>query len=86
VDACNRLAIYLVLTDTLIVNDLATMITALAHEAGFTDWAAMTAWSHSRPTPAEQKRVNRRVRYATALDPATATHTTAPGTCARCCE
>lgn len=80
-DTCNQLAADLGLTDTLIVSNLAAMIEQVATEAGFADWAAMSAWAPAQHTPAERADVDRRIRQSAALDPARATRTTARDMC-----
>ena len=77
----NELAHDLGLTGTVIVSDLATMIDSVARAAGFADWAAMTRWSESHPTPAARERVDAGIRGAAALDPTRATRTTAQDMC-----
>lgn len=47
-DTCNRLAANLGLASTVIVSTLADMVTLIAQDAGFADWASMTAWTHDR--------------------------------------
>jgi beta-lactamase class A len=51
-DTCNQLAADLGLADTVLVGTLDAMITSIARDAGFTDWAAMTAWSEAGPPAA----------------------------------
>ncbi len=80
VDAVNARARALGLADSIVVSDLRTMIASLAHDTGFPDWAAMTAWTGTdQPTDALESFLSRLVA-ASALNPATATRTTAADT------
>lgn len=81
VDACNRLAGDLNLASTVIVSNLAVMIESIAQEAGFADWATMTAWSSAETSIRQREDVELRIRASTALDPARATRTTARDMC-----
>lgn len=80
-DTCNRLAGDLGLAGTVIVSNLAVMIESIAQEAGFVDWAAMTAWSSAQNSTRQREDVELRIRRSAALDPARATRTTAREMC-----
>lgn len=76
-DTCNRLAASLGLASTVIVSTLADMVTSIAQDAGFADWASMTAWTQTAATEDDREAVDRRIRQSAALDPTRATRTTA---------
>lgn len=68
------------LNDSVIVSDLRTMIASLAHDTGFPDWAAMTAWTDADQAPDALASFLSRLVAARALDPIKATRTTAADT------
>jgi len=80
IDAVNTRSSALGLADSLIVSDLRTMIASLAHDTGFPDWAAMTAWTGRDQTPDDLTGFLGQLVAARALDPAAATRTTAADT------
>lgn len=75
--AVNELTRRLGLPASVVVSDLRTMISSLAADTGFADWAEMTAWADADQPPAQRAAFLRRLVAARALDPATATRTTA---------
>lgn len=76
IDAVNTSSTGLGLTSTVIAADLRTMIDSIGQDAGFSDWASMTAWS-SQPQPqSEVDQATRRMLAASALTPSRATRTT----------
>lgn len=59
------------------MSDLRTMLSSLAADTGFADWDQMSAWADVDRPPAQRAAFLRRLVCARALDPATATRTTA---------
>ena len=76
-DAVNARLRRIGLEHTFVFSDLHTMIDSLGRDAGFADFDDMTRWFASDPDPAEAHSRESRLRAAAALQPATATHTTA---------
>lgn len=81
IDTCNRLAVHLGVSDTVIVSNLSDMTASIARDAGFEDWNAMTAWQTADAPAVERADIEERIRASSALDPATATRTTARDMC-----
>jgi beta-lactamase class A len=77
VDAVNATSARLRLSGTFIPGDLYTMINSIGRDAGFTDWAGLTAWGAQPHAPDEADQVARRVRDADALTAGRTTRTTA---------
>jgi beta-lactamase class A len=81
VDACNGTAADLGLTQTVIVGDLRGAVDGIGRAAGFASWNALVDWSAAPHSTDEELEVERRIRAAPSLDPATATRTTARDMC-----
>jgi len=77
IGSVNELTHRLGLAASVVVSDLRTMISSLAADTGFADWAEITAWADVDQPAAERAAFLRRLVAARALDPATATRTTA---------
>jgi beta-lactamase class A len=77
VETVNASAARLGLTGTVIPGDLYAMINSIGRDAGFTDWAGLTAWGAQPHSPDEDDEVARRVRAADALTAGCTTRTTA---------
>ena len=77
IEACNATAAELGLSDTVIVDDLHTMIDAIAQAAGFASWNAMSAWAAQPHPTIEDTRVQERVRSAVSMRAESANRTTA---------
>jgi len=80
IDAVNTRSRSLGLADSIIVSDLRTMIASLAHDTGFPDWAAMTAWTGMDQAADDLASFFGQLVAARALNPAAATRTTAADT------
>jgi beta-lactamase class A len=76
IDAVNAGMARLGLTGTVIEYDTRTLVNSIGQDAGFTDWAAMIAWSSQPHTQTEAEDLERRVLTASALRPARTTRTT----------
>lgn len=79
--SCNATAVELGLAETVIVDDLHTMIDSIAQAAGFANWDAMTAWAAENHSAAEDAPVQERVLSSAAMQAPTATRTTARDMC-----
>lgn len=79
--SCNATAAALGLSDTVIVNDLHTMIDSIGQAAGFANWEALTSWAAGVHSAAEEAAVHSRLLSATALQAPTATRTTPRDMC-----
>jgi len=77
IDAVNASSARLGLTGTVIPADLYTMVNSIGRDAGFADWAALSAWGAQPHSREEEDQVNGRVRNAGALTPGRTTTTTA---------
>jgi beta-lactamase class A len=77
IDAVNASSARLGLAGTVITDDLSTMINSIGRDAGFADWAAMSAWSGRPHSQQERDRLERRVLAAAALAPQRTNRTTA---------
>lgn len=80
IDAVNTRSRALGLDDSIVVSNLRTMIASLAHDTGFPDWAAMTAWTGSDQAADDLASFLGRLVAARALNPTAATRTTAADT------
>ncbi len=76
IDAVNESANRLGLADTVIVSDLATLIDSMAHEMGFDDWDALSAWSGQSHSPDETEAFERQLLASGAFDPSRTNRTT----------
>jgi beta-lactamase class A len=75
IDTVNATTTRLGLAHTVITSDLRATVDSVGRDAGFADWAAMTAsWGHS--SAQENERVVERMLTADALTPERTTHTT----------
>ncbi len=81
ITSCNATAAELGLSETVIVDDLRTMIDSIGQAAGFDGWGALTAWAARPHSGAEEARVEERVRSAPAMQAQTATRTTPRDMC-----
>ena len=79
--SCNATAAELGLANTVIVDDLRTMVDSIGQAAGFAGWDAMTAWAAGPHSAAEDAAVEERVLSAAAMQAPTATRTTARDMC-----
>jgi beta-lactamase class A len=77
IDMVNASSARLGLTGTVIAADLYTTVNSIGHDAGFADWATMSAWGSQPHSAEEEDRAARRLLGATALAPDRATRTTA---------
>lgn len=57
------------LTGTVITADLRTAVNSIGQDAGFADWAAMSAWGAAPHSPEEEAQVIRRMLASAALTP-----------------
>jgi beta-lactamase class A len=76
IDAVNASSARLGLTGTVITADLNTLINSIGHDAGFADWAALSAWGRRPRTPEQDDRVVGRLLAAAALMPGRTNRTT----------
>ncbi len=81
VASCNATAAELGLSNTVIVDDLRSMIDSVARAAGFAGWDAMTAWNAEPHPAAEDAAVQERILSAPAMRAPTATRTTPRDMC-----
>jgi beta-lactamase class A len=75
--SCNTTAAKLGLSNTVIMDDLRTMIDSIGQAAGFAGWDAMTAWTAGPHSAQEEAAVEARLHSAAAMRASTATRTTA---------
>jgi beta-lactamase class A len=76
VEAVNGVTGRLGMADTAVASDLATMLDAMAVEAGFADYAALEVYQPGDGGPSADE-IQSRLAASAALDPARGTHTTA---------
>lgn len=81
VESCNATAAELGLAETVIVDDLRSMIDSIGQAAGFAGWEALTAWAVGPHSDAEEAKVEEHVRSAPAMQVPTATRTTPRDMC-----
>ncbi|MGH2516194.1 MAG: serine hydrolase [Ktedonobacterales bacterium] len=79
--SCNATAVELGLSETVIMDDLHTMINSIGQAAGFAGWDAMTAWAAGSHSVAEDAAVQERALSSRATQAQTATRTTARDMC-----
>jgi len=79
--SCNATATALGLRQTVIEHDLHTMIDSIGQAAGFAGWDALADWGTETHTADEEALIRERMLTAAAMQPQTATHTTARDMC-----
>jgi beta-lactamase class A len=76
IDAVNASSARLGLAGTVIAVDVGTLVNSIGQDAGFADWALMSAWAAKPHSRDEEDQVVRRMLACAALDPARTTRTT----------
>ena len=79
--SCNATATALGLYETVIEQDLCTMINSIAQAAGFTGWDAMVAWDAEAHPATEDAAIRELILTAAAMQTTTANRTTARDMC-----